>query len=213
MNYWERVEAVDWIESPNYRRGGLSGMKCLKDGGEESTKLFCKYQENHFYKSFRYPWKRLTLLREFQANQAFRKLGIVVPEIVFCDTQKKNGKNVGLMVTRELNGYVSLEEWYQTIQDHPERQAARQQFLETLARVLRHLHHYRWSHGCLYNKHIYVRLDENKAIHIALIDLEKARKRWNFQRASKRDIAQLKRHNHPMPEEDWQDFLKCYYAT
>lgn len=40
-----------------------------------------------------------------------------------------------------------------------------------------------WQHGCLYPKHIFVRV-EGEAIEVALIDLEKSRRRLTVNKAS-----------------------------
>ncbi|WVM91784.1 lipopolysaccharide kinase InaA family protein [Halopseudomonas pachastrellae] len=75
-------------------------------------------------------------------------------------------------MTEELSGYVSLGHWYQRDASLTQRRAVLQQ----LACVLKRLHSGRRQHGCLYAKHIYVRVEGERA-EVALLDLEKSRRR------------------------------------
>lgn len=48
---------------------------------------------------------------------------------------------------------------------------------------------------------------------IALLDLEKSRRRWRTADASRHDVRQLKRHCGAMPEGDWQLLMQAYTAA
>jgi hypothetical protein len=72
------------------------------------------------------------------------------------------------------------------------------------------MHRHRWQHGCLYAKHVFVAAAADGSVHIALIDLEKARRRLTVAGASRRDMGQLARHRGAMPAADWALLLATY---
>ena len=71
----------------------------------------------------------------------------------------------------------------------------------------------RWQHGCCYPKHLFVRTQppesENVRIEIALLDLEKSRRRWRVRDAARHDLGQLWRDRGPMREVDWNVLLEA----
>lgn len=50
---------------------------------------------------------RPTAMREAEAIEALERLGITVPETIFCSTRKKAGHSHTILVTRSLQGCVS----------------------------------------------------------------------------------------------------------
>ncbi|MCO2015712.1 InaA protein, partial [Pseudomonas aeruginosa] len=68
-----------------------------------------------------------------------------------------------------------------------------------------------WQHGCLYPKHIFVRV-EGEAIEVALIDLEKSRRRLTVNKASQHDLKQLKRRS-SWTGAQWQAFIYGYQTA
>lgn len=195
-----------WVEPPNQRRGGDSGVQLLVRGGET---LYCKRQSGHLYRSLRHPWGRPTALRELAAYQALAEQGLAVPQVVYGGARKTAAGWQALLVTRRLAGYCSLEEWYAGPAGAASA-AQRQAVLERLAEYLARLHRHRWQHGCLYAKHVFVAAGGEAPPRVALIDLEKARRRLTVAGASRRDIGQLARHRGAMPAADW-DFLLAAY--
>jgi hypothetical protein len=76
------------------------------------------------------------------------------------------------------------------------------------------MHKGRWQHGCLYAKHIFVRVtgeDETAEVEVALLDLEKSRRRLSSTLAAVHDMKQLRRHSSWSPT-DWQK-LSYFYST
>jgi tRNA A-37 threonylcarbamoyl transferase component Bud32 len=197
----------EWVEEPNQRRGGESGVKRLPPQGKGQARLYSKRQVGHIYRSWLHPFGRPTVLREEQALRACEQLGVPVPQLVFCAARQQAGRWQGLLVTKELSGFVSLDQWYAA--EAPARQ--RQAVLRELARVLHRLHLGRRQHGCLYGKHVYVRID-GEQVDVALLDLEKSRRRLLRRRAVQHDLNQLGRHRAGMPEADWQYFLASYHS-
>lgn len=195
-----------WVEPPNQRRGGDSGVQRITQG---EGVLYCKRQHGHLYRSLRHPWGRPTALRELDAYRALADLGLAVPEVVYGGARQTPAGWQALLVTRSLKGYCSLEEWYAgpAAQVSAER---RQAVIRCLAEYLAQLHRHRWQHGCLYAKHIFVAAMADGRSEVALIDLEKARRRLTVAGASRRDIGQLARHRGAMPAADWALLLVAY---
>ncbi|APQ13456.1 lipopolysaccharide kinase InaA family protein [Pseudomonas rhizoryzae] len=188
--------AGDWVEAPNVRRGGESGVQRLRlpDG----TLAYVKRQVGHLYRSLRHPLGRPTALRERDALLAFRELGIQVPDLLFCDARQAEGGWRALLVSAALEGYQDLDHWYAEGGGSQLSEAEHERFLATLAGVLARMHRHRWQHGCLYPKHIFVaerQGTEGKEFDVALLDLEKCRQRISLDTAARRDMLQLRRHS------------------
>lgn len=203
----------EWVEPPNQRRGGESGVQRLVERDPKRPMLYCKRQVGHIYRSLWHPFGRPTALRERQALEALRRLGFRVPEIVYWAARKEAGQWRALLITQALEGFISLREWYAT--DRPERRdsALNNQMLEQLAFTLARLHRAGWQHSCCYPKHIFVKVQADRAdsrVEIALIDLESSRRRWRMLSASRHDLRQLWRHRGGMPQEDWYFFHQAY---
>lgn len=196
----------EWVEAPNLRRGGESGVKRLLARGRPP--LYSKRQLDHTYRSLLHPFGWPTALREDAALRDCRRLGVPVPEVVFCAARRHQRRWQALLITEELQGYRSLDQWYA---DGPDEDA-RRAMLRQLAQVLQRLHGGRRQHGCLYAKHIYLRGD-GEQIQVALLDLEKSRRRLLRQRAVRHDLRQLERHRGGMPDSDWTFLLACYYSV
>jgi hypothetical protein len=120
-----------------------------------------------------------------------------------------------LLVTEALeDGFVSLDQWYRDTPpeeiDSPPGRSVLRQLGATLAR----LHLSCWQHGCCYPKHLFVRVRRQESgearIDIAMLDLEKSRRRWHVRSASRHDLGQLWRHRGQMSESDWKQMLDAY---
>ena len=210
FNYWWERQGL-WVEPPNQRRGGESGVQVLQQSDPTRPLLYCKRQVGHLYRSFLCPWGRPTILREQLAYQSFERVGIKVPRIVYCGARKQGGQWRALLITEALEtGFVSLDRWYESTPSDklgvPVHRAVLRQLGSTLARV----HRAGWQHGCCYPKHLFVRVqlteNESPRIEVALLDLEKSRRRWSIRNAARHDLGQLWRHRGPMSDVDW-DFL------
>jgi tRNA A-37 threonylcarbamoyl transferase component Bud32 len=204
---WWQVRG-DWVEAPNQRRGGESGVQ--RGHTKSGQLLYIKRQLGHLHRSWRYPLGRPTVLRELHAMQALRALGIRVPALVYGGAQHRGGQWRALLVSEALEGFVSLEQWYAG--ERPEA-GLNLRMLQQLARMLERLHRAGWQHGCLYAKHIFVKPGtglQGDEVEVALLDLEKSRRRWFAAAASRHGLAQLQRHRGGMPEADWQRLIDYY---
>ncbi|WP_296264686.1 lipopolysaccharide kinase InaA family protein [Pseudomonas sp. UBA6562] len=193
--YWQ--QKGEWVEEPNQRRGGESGVQRLDDG--QGHCLYAKRQTGHLYRSWLHPFGRPTVLREQDALSNCARLGVRVPRIVFCQARRDaNHQWQALLVSEALEGFVDLESWYAAgaLTRYPE--AVHQRMLKDLAQNMARMHRGHWQHSCLYGKHVFVKVvgeGEDAHVETALLDLEKARRRLRCQSAAAKDLGQLQRHS------------------
>ena len=210
-SWWQRQG--DWVEPPNERRGGASGVQRIRD--DQGRLLYAKRQTGHLYRSLRHPFGRPTVLREYDALLGARRAGVRVPEIVYCAAEQGHEGWRALLVTAALEGFQPIEDWYAEggRERHGERLHSR--LLQQVADNLAQLHRARWQHGCLYIKHVFVRVSgegEDALAEAALLDLEKCRRRLTASQASLHDMQQLRRHS-SWSDSDWQLLLDAYRAA
>ena len=187
-----------WVEPENIRRGGQSGVQLLSFRDPSRTPLYCKRQTGHTYRSLLHPFGRPTVLREQHAYRAFAKIGIKTPRLIYCAARQRQGQWQALLITEALRGFVSLEHWWSRSRDSSENNIV----LKELGRTLALLHLARWQHGCCYPKHIFVRVGDNSDVEIALLDLEKSRRRLRPMDAARHDLGQLMRHRGNISHEE-----------
>ncbi|MDR1227978.1 MAG: phosphotransferase [Azoarcus sp.] len=198
-----------WVEPTNHRRGGESGVQLLqRDTGEPP--LYCKRQIGHTYRTPLHLLSRPTILRELQAYRAFARLGIMTPRLVYGGARKQQWRWQAILVTEALQGFVSLEKWYAD----GVSAALKESVLHGMASTLARLHLAGWQHGCYYPKHIFVKAWEDESgahqVEIALLDLEKSRRRLSARAAGRHDLGQLIRHRGNIPEADLSIFQQIY---
>lgn len=202
--WWQRQG--EWVEEPNVRRGGESGVQRLSDRG---SVLYAKRQVGHVYRSLLHPFGRLTILRERSALLALNKLGVRVPRLVYCgiDNDPVQGWR-GVLVTEALEGFEEVEQWYAKGGREACGEAKHALLMQQIGATLARMNMGRWQHGCLYAKHVFVRMNGDVP-QVALLDLEKSRQRLSRSRAAKHDLRQLRRHS-DWSDKDWQQLLKGY---
>lgn len=192
FGYWWNVPG-DWVEPPNERRNGWSGMLRVRDGG---TLYYVKRQRNHLCRTVAHPLGWPTASREWYYIDQLRRIGLHVAEPVFHGVSTGPEGKDAVLVTRELAGFTALSEL--TSLDHGQR--------ITLARALGHslgvMHRARLQHSSLYDKHIMVRWHADRP-EIALIDLEKMRRRPSRRAAARHDLEQLRRRQGILGDEEW----------
>ncbi|HEY1029002.1 MAG TPA: lipopolysaccharide kinase InaA family protein [Pseudomonas sp.] len=205
FQYWWQQQG-DWVEAPNVRRGGESGVQRLLD---QSGVLYAKRQIGHVYRSLLHPRGLPTVLRERRALLALDALGVHVPQLVYCGVEHDPQQGWrGLLVTAELTGFTDIESWYAQGGREACGEAPHAQLLQLIGATLARMHLGHWQHGCLYAKHVFVRLDGDTP-QVALLDLEKSRQRLSRLRAARHDLLQLKRHS-PWSASDWHSLLEGY---
>jgi hypothetical protein len=206
----------EWVEEPNRRRDGESGVQRVQLRGAGQPLLYCKRQVGHLYRSLLHPFGQPTVMREREALRAFSRLGVRVPELVYCEARRQQGAWQGLLVTAALDGFVSLEQWY--ADGLAQRFGARlhRRMLATVGATLSKIHRARWQHGCCYPKHIFLRVSgagDATDVEVALLDLEKSRRRLRPLAAARHDLRQLHRHRQQMPLEDFRLIAAAHAAV
>ena len=207
-DWWQRTG--EWVEAPNQRRGGESGVQRLAPVTAGQPWLYSKRQIGHRFISWRYPLGRPTVLREKNAMQALERLGVQVPNLVFYAAKKRGKDWHALLVTEALTDFISLDDWYNKQQSQPVDPAIIASVLQQVASTLHKMHAAGWQHSCCYGKHIFIKISAQQLPSVALLDLEKARRRWPAHRAALHDLKQFARHRGQMPDADWQLFLQHY---
>jgi hypothetical protein len=183
----------EWVEEPNQRRNGWSGMMRLRIG---ARLYYIKKQCNHLFRSLRHPFGWPTAIREYQNILTLKALVLIVPEPVFHGARRNANGFEALLVTEELSGFSALND--QTGLDLP----ARETLAREVGRILGILHNAHLQHSCLYGKHVMARWQDAMP-EIALIDLEKLRRPVLPWRAARHDLEQLKRHQFIWSESEW----------
>ncbi|OZI55100.1 lipopolysaccharide kinase InaA family protein [Bordetella genomosp. 5] len=184
IDFWWTVQG-EWAEPPNERRGGMSGVQrvTLEDG----TRYYVKRQRNFTFRSLRYPLGAPTLLREWNNLQTFARLGVPTAPAVAFDMRREADGWHAVLVTRALEGYISLEEGFSCARwDESERARILTHVLEALAP----LHTAGRKHGHLYPKEVFVR-PQADTVHVALLDLELSRRHLSRRHAARSDLRRL----------------------
>ncbi|WP_082428407.1 lipopolysaccharide kinase InaA family protein [Pseudomonas sp. NBRC 111119] len=194
-----------WVEEPNIRRGGESGV--LKVEVEGFT-FYKKQQVGHIYRSLLHPFGYPTVAREAKALRAAASLGVATPALLHSHVHKQAGEWQAVMVTAALDGYLSLEDFYLQGVDKTVGLRRHHEILEAYGRALARLNLGRWQHGCLYLKHVFVDFSES-SIKVALLDFEKARQRMTATKASRHDLRQVKRRS-GWEAAEWEAFCRGY---
>ncbi|WP_260956965.1 lipopolysaccharide kinase InaA family protein [Pseudomonas citri] len=198
----------EWVEEPNVRRGGESGVQRIT--GRHGELLYAKRQTGHIYRSALHPFGRPTVLREQDALVALTRLDVHVPRLVFCGAQRDPVHQWrALLVTQALEGFEEIEHWYAGGGRERHGEAVHDQLLQALAENLARMHRGRWQHGCLYIKHVFVRVTGEGAmakVEVALLDFEKCRQRLTARRAASHDMKQLRRHS-SFSDVDWKKLV------
>lgn len=207
--YWR--QQGEWVEEPNQRRGGESGVQRLNDANGKL--LYAKRQVGHIYRSLLHPFGRPTVLRELDALNSFEQLGVRVPRIVFCGAERDVDRQWrALLVSEALDGFVELDTWHAEGARERYPQVVHERMLKDLADNLARMHLGHWQHGCLYGKHVFIKVigeGEQAQVEVALLDLEKCRRRISCQRAAGNDLRQLRRHS-SLNDAEWQTLLYFY---
>ncbi len=215
MDSFDSIWNMDagWFEEPNDRRGGWSGVSrlSLKKENGESIGVFLKRQENHDTKVWNHPVKGIpTFYHEFKNIRRFTAHGIPTLEPVYFACRYQEGKSQAILITRELEGFQSLDAAiYERDGAIMQNRAQREEIMDAVAKAVRKMHGYHFQHRCLYGKHIFLGLVDG-CWEVKFIDLEKVRRILIKKMAIMCDLDTLPRHLPRWGCRDRVKFLKIY---
>jgi hypothetical protein len=205
---------LSWVEEPNYRRGGWSGVSRHQlDPNDPNSVVYIKRQQDHIFRPWSHPKRGLpTFYREMRNILHFQKHGIPVVTPLFFDMRKQDGKQQAILVTQALIGYESLEEllvkW--KVQGFP-NVATCKAIVYKIATSLRKIHDLGYKHGCYKDKHIFLRYDETlETADIRLLDFEVTRKIRYKRKRVMPDMINIYFGFRHLPARYYYYFLKYY---
>lgn len=205
-----------WFEPPNYRRGGWSGVAYLQlqrpEGGHIG--VFLKRQQNHFCKTLRHPFRGIpTFARELKNIFRFRAASIPTLEPIYYAERDANKNMRVILMTEELTGYQSLERWSQQwAEEGWPALPIKNKILQTMASVIQRMHSQRIRHGCLYAKHLFLKINpQDNSVDVRMIDLEKAKRSLRLLSCQIRELAALHKHTPCWRVIDRMRFFNYYF--
>ena len=212
-SFWERDD--DWFEPPNKGRSknGWSGV-CKID--IDGNTFFLKKQENFYAYSIKHPFGISVAEREFKNLKMFNDLNVPSMHVFYFGVRKEAGKLQGIIITEDLNKYMSLQEVREMWNKNKPSLSHKRKLLEECALFLRNAHKKGVMHCSLYPKHIFVDKSfatenkiENEPV-CRFIDMEKAIKASWGSKKQLRDLDTLSRRSLSWTKQDRLYFLLCY---
>ncbi len=204
--WWQ--QQGDWVEEPNNRRGGSSGVQRIRQ--QDGNLLYAKRQVGHIYRSLLHPFGRPTVLRELRALTRLSLLGINVPQVVYCGTERDADNTWrALLVTAEFKGFIEIDQWHASGGRERHGEAFHEKVMNAVGQMIARMNNARWQHNCLYSKHVFIRVEgegEHASFEVGVLDLEKSRRRFTRQQAARHDLRQLRRHS-SWSAADWQHVI------
>ncbi|RPH51003.1 MAG: inaA protein [Desulfobacteraceae bacterium] len=199
-----------FIEEPNYERGGWSGIVFhetrIQDGRQ--LRIIIKRQENHTFRSLLHPLRGTpTFFREYRNICRLEKKGIPTLEPLYYGERQINGNLQAVLVVRFLNGYRSLDDLLMEAGKNEKFEF--KSALDPVAEMTAKIHSFRFQHNCLYGKHIFVKTEKNGPAKVRLIDLEKMHLGLSRFSVAVHDLGALFRHA-SWPGDSWNLFLQSY---
>ena len=168
-----------WVEPPNVRRGGWSGVTPSR---VIRVTLYVKRQQGQRRRFAHRPWcSRPTYYHEFLALNRLSRLGVPVVEWLLYAEQD----GAAILVTRAPSGFVDLKTLSE-MSNGPRLQAGASRLGDALARM----HALRWQHGACYPAHFLI---HPETLAVRMLDLERCRRRRSRMAASTADLDQLTR--------------------
>jgi len=192
------------VDEPNIEKDGYSSVFRLELDG---VGFYLKRQSNYFTRTLRHPFGEPTVAREFRNIMRYQRLGIPSLQATFFEERKTRGEHQALLITRALDDWTSLHD----LLDGWSARSLQEQhaLIDACAALVGQLHAAGLRHGCLYPKHLYLRL-ENGAWKGCLIDLEKTRRLWFSWRNQVRDLEQFLRTVQRWDDQEELRFLQGY---
>lgn len=198
------------VDEPNTGRGGWSSVYRLEldDANGHTRAFYLKRQQNYLGHSVYRPLGEPTFAREFRTIQSFARKGVPALEPAFYEQRRGHEGWQAILLTRALDNYRPLSDWFLGWR-RLSREERRTLVLASAA-LVRALHNSGIIHNCLYPKHIFLKLDGDRA-GARLIDLEKARYSLGLRDRS-RDLETLHRRSELPSRSERLRFMLAYFG-
>lgn len=208
---------LPWVEEPNYRRGGWSGVaRYQMDAHSPESIVYIKRQQNHVFRPWSNPKRGLpTFYREVRNILYFTMHGIPVVTPIFFDMREQDGNQQAILVTKALIGYRSLEDLIPMWQrdGYPNEDTAKA-IIGKIAAALRKIHQLGYRHGAFKSKHIFIKYDETEvSADVRLLDFEVSRKVRRKHRRIMPDFMSVYFSHRMLPARYYYYFLQSYLQT
>jgi hypothetical protein len=200
----------DWVENPNRRRNGWSGVSrhTFFDDEAGHFSIFVKRQENHNYRSLRHPLHgRPTFFSELCNTLRLKQIGVPTVEPVFYGEHREGNKPQAVLATIALEGYSELNYMLKdTFLTVPIRQA----ILHRLADVVQLMHLHHLQHNSLGGNHVLVKLEKDDTFDLRILDLEKMRHNFRPMDTAVKDLEKFIRRTPRLTTDERTEFLLHY---
>ncbi|MDK1024559.1 MAG: lipopolysaccharide kinase InaA family protein [Gammaproteobacteria bacterium] len=211
----------EWFEKPNTRGQGFSGVvtRILKNEDGQLRRVFIKKQENHTTRSLAHPIKGIpTFAREYTNIVSLSALGVPTIELLYFGTAEHKARQRAILVSYALDEFTPVDEWFRQTRTHVSDVTAHA-VIRALVAAIKPIHQAGYRHGCLYGKHIFIRLPPagfrddpiDDPIEVRVLDFEKAHRSVFLRRAILKDLSQFVRHCEKLTEADREYFMDRYF--
>jgi tRNA A-37 threonylcarbamoyl transferase component Bud32 len=220
LDNFETIWSLDapWVEEPNFRRQGWSGVcRLTLDKSEGQPVVYLKRQENHGYRSLLSPLRlRPTAFREYTRLKSMEAAAVAAPEVLYYGERHTGKALQAILITKEVPQSIAFEDYLRLSAKRPASEVG--QVLRDTARLIGRLHRHRIQHCALYGKHVLISgyrggnpttTSPEQRLVPYLIDVEKARRKPSRISIARRDLNQFFRHA-PWTEAQWETFLDHY---
>lgn len=207
----------DWFEKPNTRGQGFSGVvtRVLKSEAGQLKRVFIKKQEDHTTRSLAHPIKGIPTFKWECTNiVSLSALGVPTIELLYFGTAEHKGRQRAILVSHALDEFTPVDEWFRQARSQVS-DATAHAVLRALVAAIKSIHQAGYRHGCLYGKHIFIRVVEgdilDDQIEVRMLDFEKAHRSAFLRRAILKDLSQFVRHCEKLTAADLEYFLAQYF--
>ena len=199
----------DWVEDPNKRRNGWSGVSRHTFSDDEAGRfsIFVKRQENHNYRSLSHPFGKPTFFRDFRNILRMEQINVPTVEPVFYGERQEGDKLQAVLATIALEEYSELNSLFQ---DPSVATPVRQAILHRLADVAQLMHRHHLQHNSLAGNHVLVKVEEDGTFDLRILDLEKTRRNFMPFDIAVRELEKFIRHAPTLTTDERTEFLLHY---
>lgn len=185
----------NWVEEPNYRRGGWSAVSVHRVSFWGVSKLiYVKRQEGQLRRTLgSYLRARPTYWHEKNTISTLFNQFELAPELLLFGESSGGRSTRSILATAALDNYQSLSELLAAELYSP----LLERYLSAISRQVALLHSMKIAHGALFPNHIYI---NPETLSVKFIDFERSRRFLTQKNAAAHDYEKLFRRNYGLNE-------------